>query len=94
MFTNETDDNKQYYEAQRLSDEILKEKSLPRKNYSQRVIELMQEKIEFFKADSIFRFPLIIITRPEIALYSMEILPLSALKNSIFSCMSSMTRCE
>ena len=52
MFTNETDDNKQYYEAQRLSDEILKEKSLPRKNYSQRVIELMQEKIEFFKTDS------------------------------------------
>ena len=52
MFTNETDDNKQYYEAQRLSDEILKEKSLPRKNYSQRVIKLMQEKIEFFKTDS------------------------------------------
>ena len=52
MFTNETDDNKQYYEAQRLSDEILKEKSLPRKNYSQHVIELMQEKIEFFKTDS------------------------------------------
>ena len=52
MFTNETDDNKQYYEAQRLSDEILKEKSLPRKNYSQCVIELMQEKIEFFKMDS------------------------------------------
>ena len=52
MYTNETDDNKQYYEAQRLSDEILKEKSLPRKNYSQRVIELMQEKIEFFKTDS------------------------------------------
>ena len=52
MFMNETDDNKQYYEAQRLSDEILKEKSLPRENYSQRVIELMQEKIEFFKTDS------------------------------------------
>ena len=52
MFMNETDDNKQYYEAQRLSDEILKEKSLPRKNYSQRVIKLMQEKIEFFKTDS------------------------------------------
>ena len=52
MFTNETDDNKQYYEAQRLSDEILKEKSLPRKKYSQRVIELMQERIEFFKMDS------------------------------------------
>ena len=46
------DDNKQYYEAQRLSDEILREKSLPRKNYSQRVIKLMQEKIEFFKTDS------------------------------------------
>ena len=52
MYTNETDDNKQYYEAQRLSDEILKEKSLPRKNYSQHVIKLMQEKIEFFKMDS------------------------------------------
>ena len=52
MYTNETDDNKQYYEAQRLSDEILKEKSLPRKNYSQRVIKLMQEKIEFFKENS------------------------------------------
>lgn len=52
MFTNKPDDNKQYYEAQRLSDEILREKSLPRKNYSQRVIELMQEKIEFFKTNS------------------------------------------
>lgn len=38
------DDNKQYYEAQRISDEILRERSLPRKNYSQRVINLMQEK--------------------------------------------------
>ncbi len=52
MYTNETDDNKQYYEAQRLSDEILKEKSLPRKNYSQYVMELMQEKMKFFKMDS------------------------------------------
>ena len=52
MYKNETNDNTQYYEAQRLSDEILKEKSLPRKNYSQRVIKLMQEKIEFFKMDS------------------------------------------
>ena len=32
--------------------EILREKSLPRKNYSQRVIKLMQEKIEFFKTNS------------------------------------------
>ena len=52
MFNNEMDDNKQYYEAQRLSDEILREKSLPRKNYSRRVIKLMQEKIEFFKTNS------------------------------------------
>ena len=52
MYTNETNDNKQYYEAQRLSDEILKEKSLPCKNYSQHVIKLMQEKIEFFKENS------------------------------------------
>ncbi len=52
MFNNEMDDDKQYYEAQRLSDEILREKSLPRKNYSRRVIKLMQEKIEFFKTNS------------------------------------------
>ena len=52
MYKNETNDNTQYYEAQRLSDEILKEKSLPRKNYSQHVIKIMREKIEFFKMDS------------------------------------------
>ena len=57
MYTNETDDNNQYYEAQRLSDEILKEKSLPRKNYSQHVIKLMQEKIEFLKW-TVAKFPL------------------------------------
>ena len=57
MFTNKPDDNKQYYEAQRLSDEILREKSLPRKNYSQCVIKLMQEKIEFFKW-TVAKFPL------------------------------------
>ena len=52
MFSNETDDNKQYYEAQRLSNEILSEKSLPRKNYSQHLIKVMQEKIDFFKKNS------------------------------------------
>ena len=52
MFSNETDDNKQYYEAQRLSNEILSEKSLPRKNYSQQIIKVMQEKIDFFKKNS------------------------------------------
>ena len=48
MFSNETDDSIQYYEAQRLSNEILSEKSLPRKNYSQHIIKVMQEKIDFF----------------------------------------------
>ena len=52
MFSNETDDSKQYYEAQRLSNEILSEKSLPRKNYSQHLIRVMQEKIDFFKKNS------------------------------------------
>ena len=52
MFSNEMDDSKQYYEAQRLSNEILSEKSLPRKNYSQHLIKVMQEKIDFFKKNS------------------------------------------
>ena len=52
MFSNETDDSKQYYEAQRLSNEILSEKSLPRKNYSQHLIKVMQEKIDFFRKNS------------------------------------------
>ena len=41
MLTDKIDDDKQYYEAQRLSNEILREKSLPRKNYSQYAIKLM-----------------------------------------------------
>ena len=52
MFSNETYDSIQYYEAQRLSNEILSEKSLPRKNYSQHLIKVMQEKIDFFKKNS------------------------------------------
>ena len=52
MINNEIDDNKNYYEAQRLSDEILRKKSLPHKNYSQRVVKIMQEKVDFFKANS------------------------------------------
>ena len=52
MVADKIDDDKQYYEAQRLSNEILREKSLPRKNYSQYAIKLMQEKIEFFKMNS------------------------------------------
>ena len=52
MFSNETDDSIQYYEAQRLSNEILSEKSLPRKNYSQHITKVMQEKIDFFMKNS------------------------------------------
>ena len=52
MISKETDDNKHYYEAQRLSNEILSEKSLPNQNYSQNIVKIMQEKIDFFKLNS------------------------------------------
>ena len=52
MISKETDDNKHYYEAQRLSNEILSEKSLPNQNYSQNIVKIMQEKIDFFKSNS------------------------------------------
>ena len=52
MLGNERDDNAYYYEVQRLSNEILREKSLPNQNYSQNVIKILQEKIDFFKANS------------------------------------------
>ena len=52
MLSKEMDSNKYYYEAQRLSNEILSEKSLPNKNYSQNVVKIMQEKIDFFKSYS------------------------------------------
>ena len=52
MISKEPDDNKHYYEAQRLSNEILSEKSLPNQNYSQSVVKIMQEKIDFFKSNS------------------------------------------
>ena len=51
-FRKEKDDNREYYEAQRISDEILREKALPRKDYSQRVIEILQEKMKFFMTNS------------------------------------------
>ena len=37
------DDNKYYYEVQRLSNEILIDKYLPSQNYSQSVVKVMQE---------------------------------------------------
>lgn len=52
MISKEMDDNKHYYEAQRLSNEILSEKSLPNQNYSQNIVKIMQEKIDFFKLNS------------------------------------------
>ena len=46
------DDNKYFHEAQKLSNEILSDKSLPNQIYSQSLIKVMQEKIDFFKANS------------------------------------------
>ena len=52
MLDKEMDDNTYYREIQRLSNEILSEKSLPNQNYSQSIVEVMQEKIDFFKSNS------------------------------------------
>ena len=52
MSGKEMDDNKYSHEIQRLSNEILSEKSLPNKNYSQNVVKIMQEKIDFFRSHS------------------------------------------
>ena len=46
------DDDKYYYEVQRLLNEILSDRSLPYQNYSQDVFKVMQEKIDFFKKNS------------------------------------------
>ena len=46
------DDNKYFHEAQKLSNEILSDKSLPNQIYSQSLVKVMQEKIDFFKANS------------------------------------------
>ena len=52
MSGKEMDDNKYSHEIQRLSNEILNDKSLPNQNYSQSVVKDMQEKIDFFKSNS------------------------------------------
>ena len=44
--------NKYFHEIQRLSNEIFNDKSLPNQNYSQSVVKVMQEKIDFFKSNS------------------------------------------
>ena len=52
MSGKEMDDNKHYHEIQRLSNEILRDKSLPNQIYSQSLVKVMQEKIDFFKSNS------------------------------------------
>lgn len=52
MLNKEMDGNKYFHEIQRLSNEILNDKSLPNQNYSQSVVKVMQEKIDFFKSNS------------------------------------------
>ena len=52
MLGKEMDDNRNYLEIQRLSNEILSDRSLPNQNYSQNVVKAMQEKINFFKSNS------------------------------------------
>ena len=52
MLNKEMDDNKYSHEIQRLSNEILSDKSLPNQIYTQSLVKVMQEKIDFFKSNS------------------------------------------
>ena len=52
MFNKEMDDHKYSHEIQRLSNEILSDKSLPNQIYAQSLMKVMQEKIDFFKLNS------------------------------------------
>ena len=52
MLDKEMNENSYYHEVQRLSNEILSDRSLPNQNYSQSVVKVMQEKIDFFKSNS------------------------------------------
>ena len=52
MLDKGMEDNEYYHEIQRLSNEILSDRSLPNLNYSQSVIKILQEKIDFFKSNS------------------------------------------
>ena len=52
MLDKEMNENSYYHEVQRLSNEILSDRSLPNQNYSQSVVSVMQEKIDFFKSNS------------------------------------------
>ena len=52
MLDKEMNENSYYHEVQRLSNEILSDRFLPNQNYSQSVVKVMQEKIDFFKSNS------------------------------------------
>ena len=52
MLDKEMDENSHYHEIQRLSNEILGDKFLPNQIYSQSLVKVMQEKIDFFKSNS------------------------------------------
>ena len=52
MLNKEMDDHKYSHEIQRLSNEILSDKSLPNQIYAQSLMKVMQEKIDFFKLNS------------------------------------------
>ena len=48
-FKAQKDDYKDYHEAKKLSGEILKSETLPYNDHSQRIIDFLQEKMEFFE---------------------------------------------
>ena len=52
MSGKEMDDNKHYHAIQKLSNEILSDKFLPNQIYSQSLIKVMREKIDFFKSNN------------------------------------------
>lgn len=48
-FKAQKDDYKDYHEAKKLSGEILKSETLPYNDHSQRIIDFLQEKMDFFE---------------------------------------------
>lgn len=48
-FKTQKDDYKDYYEAKKLSGEILKSETLPYNDHAQRIIDFLQEKMDFFE---------------------------------------------
>lgn len=48
-FKTQKDDYKDYHEAKKLSGEILKSETLPYNDHSQRIIDFLKEKMDFFE---------------------------------------------